>query len=100
MGVQDVTREVADAFKLSAARGVLITQVERGGPADNAGVKLGDVLLAVNDKPVADTIGMLNTVAAMQPGQQARLKLTRNQSESELTVTIGRRPPPPARKGQ
>jgi Do/DeqQ family serine protease len=97
VGVQDVTREVADAFKLPAAHGVLITQVESGGPADKAGVKLGDVLLAVNDKPVADTIGMLNTIAAMQPGQPARLKLTRNQSESEVTVTIGRRPPPPQR---
>ncbi|HET9404413.1 MAG TPA: Do family serine endopeptidase [Burkholderiales bacterium] len=100
VGVQDVTREVAESFKLPVARGVLITQVERSGPADKAGVKLGDILLAVNDTPVADTIGMLNMIAAMQPGQQARLKLTRSQTESELTVTIGRRPPPPARKGQ
>ena len=100
VGVQDVTREVAEAFKLSVTRGVLITQVERGGPADKAGMKIGDVLLAVNDKPVTDTTGMLNMIAAMQPGQQARLKLNRSQAESELTVTIGRRPPPPARKGQ
>ena len=100
VGVQDVTKEIAESFKLAAAGGVLITQVERGGPADKAGVKLGDVLLAVNDKPVADTTGMLNMVAALQPGQQARLKVTRNQSESELPVTIGRRPQPPARKGK
>jgi len=100
VGVQDVTKEIADSFKLPAARGVLITQVERGGPADKAGVKLGDVLLAVDDKPVADTTGMLNMIAALQPGQQARLKVMRNQSESELPVTIGRRPQPPARKGK
>jgi len=99
VGVQDITTELAESLKLPAAGGVLITQVERGGPADKAGVKLGDVLLAVNDRPVADTTGMLNMIAALQPGQQARLKVMRNQSESEFPVTIGRRPQP-ARKGK
>ena len=98
VGVQDVTREIATSFKLAAPGGVLITQVERGGPADKAGVKLGDVLLRVNDRAVADTTGMLNMIAALQPGDQARLKLARNQSESELSITIGRRPKPPMRK--
>jgi len=98
VGVQDVTREIASSFKLATPGGVLITQVERGGPADKAGIKLGDVLLRVNDRAVADTTGMLNMIAALQPGEQARLKLTRNQSESELSITIGRRPKPPVRK--
>jgi serine protease DegQ len=98
VGVQDVTKEIADSFKLPVPGGVLITQVERGGPADQAGVKLGDVLLRVNDRAVGDTTGMLNMIAALQPGQQVRLKLARNQSESELSVTIGRRPRPTMRK--
>ena len=98
VGVQDVTREIASSFKLAAPGGVLITQVERGGPADKAGIKLGDVLLQVNDRAVPDTTSMLNMIAALQPGDQARLKLARNQSESELSITIGRRPKPPMRK--
>ncbi len=98
VGVQDVTPEIAVSLKLAAAGGVLITQVERGGPADKAGVKLGDVLLTVNGRPVADTTAMLNAIAALQPGQQAQLKLTRNQAENELAVTIGQRPRPPQRK--
>ena len=98
VGVQDVTQELAESFKLPGAAGVLISQVERGGPADKAGVKLGDILLAVNDKPVADSTGMLNLIAALQPGQQARLKLARNQAETELTVMVGRRPKPPRQK--
>jgi serine protease DegQ len=98
VGVQDVTKEIAESFKLGVNGGVLITQVERGGPADKAGIKLGDVLLRVNDRAVADTTGMLNMIAALQPGDQARLKVTRNQSESELSVTIGRRPRPVVRK--
>jgi len=97
VGVQDVTKEIAESFKLPATGGVLITQVERGGPADKGGVKLGDVLLAVNGKPVADTTAMLNSIAMLQPGEVARLKVSRNRAESELTVSIGRRPKPPQR---
>jgi serine protease DegQ len=98
VGVQDITREIAESFKLVGPGGVLITQVERGGPADKAGIRLGDVLLRVNDHAVADTTGMLNMIAALQPGEQVRLKLTRNQAESELSVIIGRRPRPTLRK--
>ncbi len=98
VGVQDVTREIAESFKLAATGGVLITQVERGGPADKGGVKLGDVLLTVNGKRVEDSTAMLNSIATLQPGEDARLKVYRNQAENELTVTIGRRPRPQQRK--
>jgi serine protease DegQ len=98
VGVQDITAELAQSLKLSAARGVLITQVERSSPADKAGIKPGDVLIGVNDKPVADTTTMLNLIASLQPGQQAIIKLTRNQADTDLTVTIGRRPRPQQRK--
>ena len=100
VGVQDITPELAQSFNLPASRGVLITQVERGSPADKAGIKPGDVLLSVNGRPVADTTTMLNLVAALPPGQGATLKLTRNQAETELAVTIGRRPAPQQRKAQ
>jgi serine protease DegQ len=98
VGVQEITREIAESFKLPARGGVLITQVERGGPADRAGVKLGDVLLRVNDRAVTDTTGMLNMISALQPGDQVKLKLNRNQSENELSVTVGRRPKVLAKK--
>jgi len=93
VGVQEVTREIAESFKLPSTGGVLITQVERGGPADKGGVKLGDVLLAVNGKPVADSTDMLNSIAALSPGAVAKLRLLRERAETEVTVTIGRRPP-------
>jgi Do/DeqQ family serine protease len=100
VGVQDITRELAESFKLSVKGGVLITHVERGGPAEMAGVKLGDVLLAVNGKPVADSTGMLNMIAVLQPGETARLRVARNKAEEELTVIVGRRPLPQQRKGK
>jgi serine protease DegQ len=92
VGVQDITKELAESFKLPGTNGVLISQVERDGPADHAGVKLGDVLVAVDDTPVADSIGMLNLIAALAPGTHARLKLLRDKSETEVTVTVGKRP--------
>jgi serine protease DegQ len=98
VGLQDITPELAQSFKLSAARGVLITQVERGSPADKSGMKPGDILLAVNDRPVADTTTMLNLIASLQPGQQAVVRLSRNQADTDFTVTIGRRPRPQQRK--
>ncbi len=92
VGVQDVTAELAESFNLPGTRGVLISQVQRGGPAEQAGVKLGDVLIAVNDTPIADSAAMLNLIAAIAPGARARLKLLRDQATTEVTVTVGRRP--------
>ena len=92
VGVQDVTKELADSFKLATAKGVLITQVVRGGPADKAGVKLGDILVSVNDSQVSDSGTMLNMIAGLKPGENARLKLMREQAGAELQITVGRRP--------
>ena len=94
VGVQDITPELAQSFNLPATRGVLITQVERGSPADEGGIKPGDVLISVNGRAVADTTTMLNLIAALPPGQKAAIKLTRNQAETDLAVVIGRRPSP------
>ena len=94
VGVQDITKELAESFKLERTTGVLISQVERGGPADRAGVKLGDVLVAVNDTPLTDSIRMLNLVAALEPGSKARLRVLRERKTIDLTVTIGQRPKP------
>jgi serine protease DegQ len=92
VGVQDITKELAESFKLPGTKGVLISQVQPGGPAEQAGVKLGDVLIAVNDTPVADSVAMLNLIAALEPGVHARLKILRRQAAIEVKVTVGRRP--------
>jgi serine protease DegQ len=57
-------------------------------------VRPGDVLVAIEGKSVADTRGMLDLVAALQPGASAKLKLVRQGKEIELAVTVGRRPKP------
>jgi serine protease DegQ len=92
VAVQDMTQELAESFKLPQARGALISEVLSGSPADKAGVKPGDILIAVNDKPVTDSASMLALIAILQPGQQAELKVIRGQAENVVKVTIGKRP--------
>ncbi|OGA03802.1 MAG: 2-alkenal reductase [Betaproteobacteria bacterium RIFCSPLOWO2_02_FULL_64_12] len=89
---QEITPEVAESFNMKPASGALISGVLRGGPADKAGVKPGDVLVAVEGKPVRDPSSMLNLVAALKPGAPATLKLRREQKEIDIQVEVGRRP--------
>ncbi len=90
--VQDLTPELADSFNLKNAQGALIAGVLKGGPADDGGVRPGDVLLAVNGNPVTDSSSLLNLIAALKPGDKARLSVARKQQSLELTVQAGRRP--------
>ncbi len=95
VGVQDMTAELAESFRLAQAGGALISEVLRGSPADKAGIKPGDILTTVNGKPVADSAGMLNLIAALQPGQQATIKVVRGRTEIEAQVIVGKRPRQP-----
>jgi serine protease DegQ len=94
VAVQEITPELAESFKLGNVQGVLISEVVRGGPADQAKVKAGDILVSVDNKPLIDSNAMLETIAALQPGKTVVLKLMRNQHEVTAQVKIGRRPKP------
>jgi serine protease DegQ len=98
VAVQEITPELAESFKLGKIQGVLISEVVRGGPADQAKVKAGDILMSVDNKPLVDSGSMLETVAALQPGKAVALKLLRNQKEVVVQVKIGKRPRPKPRE--
>jgi len=89
---QDVTPELADSFGLAKDRGAIIAGVVHGGPADRAGMRPGDILVAVQGKKVTSTSDMMNFIAALPPGDKAKLTVVRKDHESTLDVTIGRRP--------
>lgn len=89
---QDITPELADSFGLGRQSGAIIAGVVRGGPADKAGMRPGDILLKVEGKPVGNTSDMLNLIAQLQPGGKARMTVMRKNRESVLDVTVGRRP--------
>jgi serine protease DegQ len=73
---------------------VLIAGVVKGGPAERAGVKAGDILVEVDGKSVPDSSTMLNVVAATEPGKTALLKLVRGGADVSIKITVGRRPKP------
>ncbi len=90
--VQDITPEIADSFNLHNTEGALIAGVLRGGPADRAGIRPGDILVRVNDQPVADSSSLLNLIAALPPGKQAALGLIRKQTQMQILVKVDKRP--------
>lgn len=91
---QDVTPELAESFKLSRVQGSLIAGVLRDSPADIAGIKSGDILLAINNREVADSSSMLNIIAVLKPNEKAVLTIVRQGQEMKVNVLIGKRPKP------
>jgi len=89
---QDITPELAESFGLTRKTGAIIAGVLRDSPADKAGLKPGDILVAVEGKPVTDTTEMLNLIAQLTPGNKAKFTILRRNQESEMQVTIGKRP--------
>ncbi len=89
---QDITPELAESFGLPRDKGAIIAGVVRGGPADKAGLRPGDILMAVGGKPVASTAETLNVIAQLPPGQKATMTVMRKNRESALDVNVGKRP--------
>ncbi|MEO8599309.1 MAG: Do family serine endopeptidase [bacterium] len=89
---QDITPELAESFGLTTKSGAIIAGVLRDGPADKAGIKPGDILIAIEDKPVTDTTEMLNLIAQLTPGNKTNFTISRRNQESAVQVTIGKRP--------
>ena len=90
--VQEISPEIAESFGLKSTDGALIAGVLRGGPADRAGIRPGDVLVAVNSQPVKDSVSLLNLIAALPPGKIAQLRLIRGQNEMQVMATVDKRP--------
>ena len=89
---QDITPELAESFGLTRKSGAIIAGVLKGGPADKAGMRPGDILVAVEGKPVSDTTDMLNLIAQLTPGAKAKMTVLRKSQESTIDVLVGKRP--------
>lgn len=95
---QDITPELAESFKLKLVQGALVAGVLIESPADRAGLRAGDILLAIEEKPILDTASMLNLIAALKPKQKATLKISRDEKIMNVVVLIGKRPKPTVAK--
>ncbi len=89
--IQNLDENSAKALGLDKAEGALIGNVMPGEPADLGGIKAGDVIIAVNGKPVSDSSELLRAIAAEKPNSKAKVTVLRNGDKKELTITLGER---------
>ena len=90
----DLSAELAQTFDVKTGQGVIITGVLQNGPAAQAGIRPGDVIVKIADQPVTDVAQLLSQVAALTPGKPARFLLERRNQPLEINVTPGVRPRP------
>jgi serine protease DegQ len=95
-GIQELTPELAGSFNVDHPNGVLITEIVRNSPAEQAGMKTGDILTEIDSKSINDWSAMLDTIANLPPGKAVAIKVVRNGAEISLPVKIGKRPKPKA----
>jgi len=90
--VQDLTPALADSFKAEGHQGALVAEVAEDTPAGTAGVKQGDVIAAVDGKPVVGPGDLRNKIALRAPGTKVDLLLLRDGREEHLSVNLGEQP--------
>jgi serine protease Do len=92
VNIQNVTEDIQEAFSLTSREGAFVQSVEEGGPADKAGVKKGDTIVAVDGKPIKETRALIDAVSAMPPERKVAIDVLRDGKRRSLTVTLGERP--------
>src|SRR5690606_3008840 len=89
VGIQDVTRDIADSVGLDRARGALVTEPSADGPAESAGIRSGDVITAVDGDEIDDALDLSRTIAGKSPGTAVEVTLWRSGEEQTVQVTLG-----------
>jgi serine protease Do len=97
LGVQNlltVDQTVAEFYSLSVDQGALIRGVLAGGPADQAGMQAGDVIIRFDDQEIADVNELLRALYASEVGQEVEITFWRDSSQNTTLITLAERPPP------
>jgi serine protease Do len=90
--IQGVSQELADSFGLKKAEGALVSAVEPKSPADKAGVKTGDIILAVDGRAIENSIDLPRIIGESRPGTAVTLKVWRQGEIQELRASLGEAP--------
>ena len=87
--IQEVTRDLATSFGLDRPRGALVNSVEKGSPADKAGVEATDIIVSFDGKPVESSSDLPRIVGSTRPGSQSSLEVWRKGKTQKLNITVG-----------
>jgi serine protease Do len=90
--IQELTKELAESFGLPKAAGALVNSVEKGAPAEKAGIEAGDVIVKFDGKPVQSSSDLPRMVGATKPGSKAVVQVWRKGATRDFTVTVGEMP--------
>ncbi|MDO8932004.1 MAG: DegQ family serine endoprotease [Rhodocyclaceae bacterium] len=90
--IQEVTKDLAESFGLPKPQGALVTTVEKGGPADKAGIEAGDIILRFEGKAVNQSADLPRIVGGTKPGSRATMQIWRKGGNKDIAVTIAEMP--------
>src|SRR5439155_529152 len=90
--IQDVTDELASSFGVKEREGVLVADVMKGGPAETAGLRAGDVVVELDGTRIREVPDLQRRIAGVAPGQKVRLVVVRDGARQPVTVAIGEMP--------
>jgi serine protease Do len=88
--IRPVTKDIAEAMGMTEPKGALVAETVRGGPAEKAGLKRGDTIVAVEGQPIREPKDLSRRIAAFDPGKSVSLTVLRDGKERTVTVEIGR----------
>ena len=86
--IQEVSKETAEAFGLAKPSGALVNSVEKGGPAEKAGVEAGDIIVKVDGREVKNSAELPRIITAVRPGTKVTLNVWRKGAAKDLVVTV------------
>ncbi|HEY6239802.1 MAG TPA: DegQ family serine endoprotease [Burkholderiales bacterium] len=92
VGIQEVSKELAESFGLARPAGALVNLVEKGGSAEKAGVETGDIILKFDGKPVSNSSELPRIVGSTKPGNKSSMEVWRKGVTREITITVGEWP--------
>jgi len=92
IGIQEITRELADSFGMKNTNGALVAGVEKGSPAEKGGLEAGDVIVKFDNKPIVVSSDLPRIVAATRPNKEVPVDVLRKGTMRTLNVSIGEMP--------
>jgi serine protease Do len=92
IGIQEINKELAESFGMKNTNGALVSNVEKGSPAEKGGLEAGDVILKFDGKPITTSSDLPRIVGATKPGKQVPVEILRKTSTKTLSIALGEMP--------